>query len=580
MPLKQVGLRFGESQMDEYLQITVTHDGLHKYRVIRGWDKKIVEQMAAAQLVAWNTTWQKTQAIESQRREKELRTYYNKDACKLLATNRTKEAEQYIQALKQILKASQAAKFDWNRLKDTAIFRMPKPNLPSLQDLPPEPNPDSIMYKPLLTFFEKVVKPLSEKKIRKGDERLARDRASWKKAAESTRTANVSARSKYDRQLLEWEKEKATFYESINVSNHHIDERYQAYLSGEPTSVMEKCQLVLSYSTYPDSLPQDFDLEYRPESKSLILDYALPSVNDIPRLKEVKYIQAKNEFKENLLPDAEFNRLYDDVLYQIALRATNELYAADEISAISTIVFNGWVTSIDKATGKEFTACILSLQTAKDEFRQLDLLRVEPRICFKSLKGIASPRLHSMIPVAPILRISRQDKRFVDSYEVAASLDEGTNLAAMDWEDFEHLVRELFQKEFASNGGEVRVTRASRDWGVDAVVFDPDPIRGGKIIIQAKRYTNTVDVSSVRDLYGTVINEGAAKGILVTTADYGAEAHEFARGKPLTLLNGNNLLHLLAKHGHRAKIDLKEARALQREARISAKEPDLFSKQS
>jgi restriction system protein len=132
----------------------------------------------------------------------------------------------------------------------------------------------------------------------------------------------------------------------------------------------------------------------------------------------------------------------------------------------------------------------------------------------------------------------------------------------MDWEDFEHLIRELFEEEFAKGGGEVKVTRASRDGGVHAVAFDPDPIRGGKIVIQAKRYTNKVGVSAVRDLYGTLINEGATKGILVSTADYGPEAYEFAKGKPLTLLNGSNLLSLLEKHGHKAKIDLQEAKKL------------------
>ncbi len=132
----------------------------------------------------------------------------------------------------------------------------------------------------------------------------------------------------------------------------------------------------------------------------------------------------------------------------------------------------------------------------------------------------------------------------------------------MDWEDFENLIREVFEKEFSKNGGEVKITRASRDGGVDAVAFDPDPIRGGKIVIQAKRYTSTVSVSAVRDLYGTLLNEGANKGILVTTADYGPDSYEFAKDKPLTLLNGNELLYLLAEHGHRAKIDLSEARKL------------------
>jgi restriction system protein len=97
---------------------------------------------------------------------------------------------------------------------------------------------------------------------------------------------------------------------------------------------------------------------------------------------------------------------------------------------------------------------------------------------------------------------------------------------------------------------------------LDAIAFDPDPIRGGKIVIQAKGYTNAVGVSAVRDLYGTLINEGAIEGILVSTADYGPEAYEFAKGKPLILLNGSNLLSLLEKHGHKAQIDLQEAKRL------------------
>jgi len=137
-----------------------------------------------------------------------------------------------------------------------------------------------------------------------------------------------------------------------------------------------------------------------------------------------------------------------------------------------------------------------------------------------------------MMAIAPILQIDRSDRRFVPAQPGMEEMVTGTNLAAMDWEEFEQLIREVFEKEFSRAGGEVKITRASRDGGVDAVVFDPDPIRGGKLVIQAKRYTNTVGVSAVRDLYGTLLNEGANKGILVTTSDYGPDAYEFAKVCP------------------------------------------------
>ena len=126
----------------------------------------------------------------------------------------------------------------------------------------------------------------------------------------------------------------------------------------------------------------------------------------------------------------------------------------------------------------------------------------------------------------------------------------------------ESVCRRRFHAEFGQGGGEVKITRTSRDRGVDAIAFDPDPIRGGKIVIQAKRYTNLVGVDAVRDLYGTVVSEGANMGILVTTSKYGPDAYSFAKDKPLRLLDGSNLLHLLEKHGYRARIDLRDAKRI------------------
>jgi restriction system protein len=80
------------------------------------------------------------------------------------------------------------------------------------------------------------------------------------------------------------------------------------------------------------------------------------------------------------------------------------------------------------------------------------------------------------------------------------------------------------------------------------VVGDSRPIFGGKVVIQAKRYRNTVDVSAVRDLFGTVQNEGASKGILVTTSGFGQASYQFAENKPLELIDGSSLLYLLAEH--------------------------------
>jgi len=394
----------------------------------------------------------------------------------------------------------------------------------------------------------------------------------WEHIVQSVASTNAAAQRKYEQAVLAvtqaygeavtaWEQRRARFLEEQRQRNATLDAQRDRYLASDPEAVTEYCDLVLSRSEYPTYFPQEWQLDYNPDTRILVADYNLPAPDAIPTLREVRYVQSRNALTEQHLSPSESAKLYDEVLYQVALRTIHELFEADTVGALDAVVFNGWVRSVDRATGNETNACVLSVQARKEEFCSINLHLVDPRACFKALKGVGSSKLHSLAAVAPVMQVRREDGRFVSAREVASTLGDSVNLAAIDWEDFEHLIRELFEMEFSSSGGEVRVTQASRDGGVDAVAFDPDPIRGGKIVIQAKRYTNTVGVAAVRDLYGTVMNEGATKGILVTTSDFGPDAYSFAAGKPLVLLNGANLLHLLEKHGHRARIDLQEARS-------------------
>jgi restriction system protein len=347
--------------------------------------------------------------------------------------------------------------------------------------------------------------------------------------------------------------------------NNKIDRLREESIEGSIRATEEYFSAALGSSDYSDSFPHEWQLEYRPETKMLVIEYALPAPNDLPRVESYRYIKARDTIETKYLSDAKKKNLYNSVIYQICLRTIYELFSSDIDCILESVVFNGYVTSPNPATGHDETKIITSISTVRDSFSHLNLAHVDPKATFKLLKGVSAANLVNLVPIPPIVRFDRSDKRFIDGQEVIEGIDQTTNLAAMDWGDFEHLIRQLFEMEFSQNGGEVKVTQASSDGGVDAIAFDPDPIRGGKIVIQAKRYTNTVGVAAVRDLYGTVLNEGASKGILVTTSDYGRDSYEFSKDKPLTLLNGSNLLALLEKHGQKAKIDIAEAKRLMSE---------------
>lgn len=100
---------------------------------------------------------------------------------------------------------------------------------------------------------------------------------------------------------------------------------------------------------------------------------------------------------------------------------------------------------------------------------------------------------------------------------------------------FERYVAGLFRQK----GYRVVVRGRSGDLGVDLELTDGHDRRA---IVQCKRYRDTVGAEVVRELYGTLIHEQVAHAFLVTTADISEAAREWARGKPMTLVDGGMLV--------------------------------------
>lgn len=90
-------------------------------------------------------------------------------------------------------------------------------------------------------------------------------------------------------------------------------------------------------------------------------------------------------------------------------------------------------------------------------------------------------------------------------------------LLEMDPFDFERHVVSFF-----SVGMEAWVTRKSNDFGVDGFARGAD----GLIVIQCKRYApdNPVGAPAVREFKGVIEENGAARGYLVTTSRFTADA--------------------------------------------------------
>jgi restriction system protein len=330
----------------------------------------------------------------------------------------------------------------------------------------------------------------------------------------------------------------------VDEHNAEVDALASAFKKSEPQAILEYFTLVLANSDYPDSFPQSYRLAYVPESRQLVVEYELPTMDCVPIEREFRYVKTKDEISTVGRTAKDIRSLYSSVVAQVTLRTLHEVFEADRAGLVETVVFNGLVRTTDPGTGKPISPCLVTVRTTRDVLEEFDLAQVDPLACLDRLNASVSKKPGELAPVRPVLEFDMVDKRFIEETDVLSGLDKRPNLMDLTPTEFESLIQNLFAKM----GLDTKQTRPSRDGGVDCVAFDPRPIFGGKVVIQAKRYRNTVDVSAVRDLFGTMQNEGASKGILVTTSGFGQASYRFAENKPLELIDGSNLLYLLAEN--------------------------------
>lgn len=457
---------------------------------------------------------------------------------------------------------------DWKRLRkavEKEISFPDRPAKPKMDELPEMP--ERKHYDPVFSFLDYLIPSWRREKAREAVEAFKGAKKDWEEKCQEVWARNEKRRQGYQGAVESWKEKVQQIKETKQRELQRIEELRRKYASGEKEAVEKVVGEILEEQEYPlEDLISTKEVAFDPESQRAVVDVWMPAPGDVPDRKEVKYIKSRDAFEPKSLSKKDSRALYEEVMYQGILHVAYVILAGDEEENIRGVVVNGYVESVNEATGHEETKCTISLEASRDEILELNLSRLDAKACFQDLKGVSASSLEEVSPVTPMAQVERSDARFTEGREVGENMEEGQNIAAMDWEEFEHLIRELFEKEFAEDGGEVNVTQSSRDGGIDAVIFDPDPLRGGKIVVQAKRYTQTVGVSSVRDLYGTVMNEGANKGILVTTSGFGPEAYDFAEDKPIQLLSGGNLLSLLEQHSYEARIDVEEAR--QEEANV------------
>ncbi|MFF7451166.1 MULTISPECIES: restriction endonuclease [unclassified Streptomyces] len=374
----------------------------------------------------------------------------------------------------------------------------------------------------------------------------ARDR--FERDWHAAQAAEAQRLQRLDAAQRDHERRAAAQRAEVRQHNAGIDEATAGVRRGDPEAVVEYFSAALYSSTaWPEGFPRHVVAAFDPAARQLVLDWELPGYDVVPEAKSVRYIPAQDQDKETSRPVTQRRALYREVLAQSVLLVLHQLFAADEYGILDSVALNGFVDAPDPATGRQAHIFLATVMAQRAAFEDLHLEQVDPASCLTgALRGQLSARPDQLTSVRP----SRQPRDVGNQVVTHGGDNDEPDLYEMDPIVFESLVADLFR----AMGMQAVTTQRSNDGGVDVDALDPTPIRGGKIVVQVKRYRHTVPPTAVRDLYGTVQDAGANKGVLVTTSGFGPGAHTFARGKPLELISGGELVDLLHRHGLRGRL--------------------------
>jgi len=433
----------------------------------------------------------------------------------------------------------------WGRFKVPLLAAEFKPPQRLATELPP-PQASDFMPEPLAGLGA-----LAPGRRRAYAEAVALGEAAYEQAI----AAHAQAEQRRKEQLAQAQSdhEQSASRERERVRRQHavIDQMACDFAEGKRKAVADYFSGALTVQRYPSDFPTGVKVAYLPPDCELRIDIDLPLMTAIPELESAEYLITKKELKYKKLAPTARNKLYQQVVAQMALRTLRCVFAADRGGLVLEAACNGYVDTIDTATGQDAHWCLVSVQVSRAEFERLDLARVDPMDCLAYLHAKVSKTPEKYQPVQPIIEYPWDDLHYAQELDAAAGLDSVQNLLDLDGYEFEQLLVRLCQEipEF----DEVRRTRSRADGGIDLVAVNKTPFVGGRVAIQAKRYAphNKVDIAAVREIIGSISQREFTKGIIITTSGFTSAARQEAERLGVELYDGERLLWLLRHHLHR-----------------------------
>lgn len=341
----------------------------------------------------------------------------------------TKEAAESLDRVARILcdGLKKNVRVRWEGLMMPLEFDEPPPAVPVMEtpekpdvilkpDPAERPSRDDSRYQIDESVLFSFIPWLKEKKLEQIEDRFRSDQEAYNKRVErwnqlvtDYRQAVEGAKQSHARQMASYHEEqkqydarRKAYLDQAASFNAKVTGERMAYETGEPAAVARAMTRVLMNSELPGDFPDRVDVVQSKTTGHLCVIRELPGLDDLPSIKGYRVIKKDAVLKEQLLSDAARKRLFDGIVYQMALRTVFEIYAGDTAKRVGTVDLRCAINGYDPATGHPGRLVLAHVSVTRGQFAGLRLENVDPEVCFKSLGGKTNGRPANLKPIEVI----------------------------------------------------------------------------------------------------------------------------------------------------------------------------------
>jgi restriction system protein len=301
------------------------------------------------------------------------------------ASLRTAQAKESIRKLDALLIDGAAGdyRFNWQSLE--------KPFPVAAPTLEPEPTPK---HPPLVVRAAWAI-PILERMF----PWVLKCRLAWDEfvyAEERNRTAVVE---QHDRAVADWKRSKESFDREQLAQ---AEEGRRLYESKDETTLLEYWARVLEQPVFGRQSKPARSLVYHETQEKLVVTYTMPPIGELPKVDEVRFSQRENRVIEIPFSAERVTELHRDLIIKIALVVMYRLFQSDAANALNLVALNGVIDTIDRATGREVSPCVIAVQAAKSDLMNMNFSLVETAACLNRLGGTVTENLTELTPITPI----------------------------------------------------------------------------------------------------------------------------------------------------------------------------------